>query len=79
MHASSVMALLECLGSGGVSASFMQAVNADVVVVTGSNPTTNHPVAATFFKQAAKQGTKLIILDPCGIALKKYATHMIQL
>jgi formate dehydrogenase major subunit len=77
-HASSVMALLECLGSGGVSASFMQAVNADVVVVTGSNPTTNHPVAATFFKQAAKQGTKLIILDPCGIALKKYATHMIQ-
>jgi formate dehydrogenase major subunit len=78
-HASSVMALLEGLGSGAVSASFMQAANADVVVVTGSNPTTNHPVAATFFKQAAKQGTKLIVLDPCGIALQKYATHMIQL
>ncbi|MBT6078688.1 MAG: formate dehydrogenase subunit alpha [Oceanospirillaceae bacterium] len=77
-HASSVMALLEGLGSGAVSASFMQAKNADVVVITGSNPTSNHPVAATFFKQAAKNGTKIIVLDPRGLAMKKYASHMIQ-
>ena len=77
-HASSVMALLEGLGSGAVSASFMQAKNADVVVITGSNPTANHPVAATFFKQAAKNGTKIIVLDPRGHAMKKYASHMIQ-
>lgn len=77
-HASSVMALLEGLGSGAVSASFMQAKNADVVVITGSNPTANHPVAATFFKQAAKNGTKIIVLDPRGITMKKYASHMIQ-
>ena len=77
-HASSVMALLEGLGSGAVSASFMQAKNADVVVITGSNPTNNHPVAATFFKQAAKNGTKIIVLDPRGLAMKKYASHMIQ-
>ena len=77
-HASSVMALLEGLGSGAVSASFMQAKNADVVVIAGSNPTNNHPVAATFFKQAAKNGTKIIVLDPRGLAMKKYASHMIQ-
>ena len=77
-HASSVMALLEGLGSGAVSASFMQAKNADVVVITGANPTNNHPVAATFFKQAAKNGTKIIVLDPRGLAMKKYASHMIQ-
>ena len=77
-HASSVMALLEGLGSGAVSASFMQAKNADVVVITGSNPTNNHPVAATFFKQASKNGTKIIVLDPRGLAMKKYASHMIQ-
>ena len=77
-HASSVMALLEGLGSGAVSASFMQAKNADVVVITGSNPSSNHPVAATFFKQAAKNGTKIIVLDPRGLAMKTYASHMIQ-
>ena len=77
-HASSVMALLEGLGSGAVSASFMQAKHADVVVITGANPTNNHPVAATFFKQAAKNGTKIIVLDPRGLAMKKYASHMIQ-
>ena len=38
----------------------------------------NHPVAATFFKQAAKRGTKLIVMDPRGQALGRYATHMLQ-
>lgn len=72
-HASSVAALMECLGSGAVTASFMQALNADVVVLTGCNPAINHPVAATFFKQAAKKGTRIIILDPKGQALDAHA------
>jgi hypothetical protein len=29
--------------------------NSDVIIVIGANPTENHPVAATFFKQAAKR------------------------
>ncbi|MGM0783116.1 MAG: formate dehydrogenase subunit alpha [Pseudomonadota bacterium] len=72
-HASSVAALMECIGSGAVTASFMQAANADVVILTGCNPAVNHPVAATFFKQAAKRGTKFIVLDPRGQALDAYA------
>jgi formate dehydrogenase major subunit len=77
-HASSVAALLECVGSGAVSASFNECKNSDVIIVIGANPTENHPVAATFFKQAAKRGAKLIIMDPRGQALKRHAWKMLQ-
>jgi formate dehydrogenase major subunit len=76
-HASSVAALLEGVGSGAVSAPFGAVKDADVVVVIGANPTENHPVAATYFKQAAQTGT-LIVMDPRGMALKRHATHMLQ-
>ena len=77
-HASSVAALIECIGSGAVTASFMQAQQADVVILTGCNPTVNHPVAATYFKQAAKRGTKIIVLDPRGITMGAYAHRMVR-
>jgi formate dehydrogenase major subunit len=77
-HASSVAALLENIGSGAVTAPFTAAMDADVIIVIGANPTENHPVAATFFKQAAKRGTTLIVMDPRGQALKRHATHMLQ-
>jgi formate dehydrogenase major subunit len=77
-HASSVAALMEGIGSGAVTASFNECENSDVIIVIGANPTENHPVAATFFKQAAKRGAKLIVMDPRGQALKRHATHMLQ-
>jgi formate dehydrogenase major subunit len=77
-HASSVAALMEGVGSGAVSATFNECKNSEVIVVIGANPTENHPVAATFFKQAAKRGAQLIIMDPRGQALKRHATHMLQ-
>ncbi|MCC6778112.1 MAG: formate dehydrogenase subunit alpha [Hyphomicrobiales bacterium] len=77
-HASSVSALLEGVGSAAVTATFNECRNSDVIVVIGSNPTENHPVAATFFKQAAKRGAKLIVMDPRGQALKRHAAHMLQ-
>jgi formate dehydrogenase major subunit len=46
--------------------------------VIGANPTENHPVAATFFKNAVERGAKLIVMDPRGITLKRHATHMLQ-
>ena len=76
-HASSVVALLEGIGSGAVTAPFTACEDSDVVIVIGANPTENHPVAATFFKQAAKKST-LIVMDPRGQALKRHATHMLQ-
>ena len=77
-HASSVAALLEGVGSGAVSATFNEVKNSDVIIVIGANPTENHPVAATFFKQAAKRGAKLIVMDPRGQALKRHAWRMMQ-
>ena len=72
-HASSVAALIEGIGSGAVTATFNEVEHADVIMIIGANPTENHPVAATFFKQAAKRGAKLIVIDPRGLALREYA------
>src|SRR5438132_9957046 len=77
-HASSVAALLEGVGSAAVSATFNEVKNSDVIIVIGANPTENHPVAATYFKQAAKRGAKLIVMDPRGQALKRHAWRMLQ-
>ena len=77
-HASSVAALLEGVGSGAVSATFNEVKNSDVIVVIGANPAENHPVAATYFKQAAKRGAKLIVMDPRGQALNRHAWRMLQ-
>jgi len=77
-HASSVAALIEGVGSGAVSAPFNAAEDAECIVVIGANPTENHPVAATFFKNAAERGAKLIVMDPRGITLSRHATHMLQ-
>jgi len=76
-HASSVAALMEMIGSGAVTAPFSEATRAEVIMVIGANPTVNHPVAATFIKQAAKRGAKLIVIDPRGQSLSRYATHRV--
>ncbi|EHK57139.1 molybdopterin oxidoreductase family protein, partial [Allomesorhizobium alhagi] len=54
------------------------AVEADCIIVIGARPTTNHPVAATFFKQAAKRGAKLIVIDPRGQDLMRHASHSLR-
>jgi formate dehydrogenase major subunit len=77
-HASSVSALIENVGSGAVTATFNQIENSDVAIVIGANPVENHPVAATYFKQFVKNGGKLIVMDPRGQGLKRFAYQMLQ-
>lgn len=77
-HASSVAALMEGINSGAVTAPFTAAQDADVIIVIGARPTENHPVAATYLKQAAKAGKELIVIDPRKFALSRHATHMLQ-
>ncbi len=77
-HASSVAALMEGIGSGAVTAPFGAAKDADCIIVIGARPAQNHPVAATYLKQAAKDGKTLIIIDPRRQGLSRYATHMLQ-
>jgi formate dehydrogenase major subunit len=77
-HASSVAALLEGIGSGAVSNPVMDVTKAAVVILIGANPTVNHPVAATFLKNAMRNGTKLIVMDPRRSELARTAYRFLQ-
>jgi formate dehydrogenase major subunit len=78
-HASSVAALLEGIGSGAVTDVFADVRHAEVVLLTGTNTSGNHPVAATFFKEAAKRGTRLIVVDPRRPPIADFATWYCRL
>ncbi len=77
-HASSVAALLEGVGSAAVSNQVSDVALAEVVIVIGANPTVNHPVAATWIKNAIRRGTRLILADPRRTELARHAELMLQ-
>ena len=77
-HASSVAALLEGVGSGAVSNQVNDVEHSDLIFVIGSNPTSNHPVAATFMKNAAKKGAKIVLADPRITDIGKHAWRTLQ-
>jgi formate dehydrogenase major subunit len=78
-HASSVAALFEGVGSGAVSTTYGDIANADVAIITGSNATANHPVASSFFKQARRDGTTIIYIDPRAGTVADHADYFLQL
>ncbi|MBA0124817.1 formate dehydrogenase subunit alpha [Haloechinothrix sp. YIM 98757] len=78
-HASSVAALFEGVGSGSVSTTYGDIANADVAIITGSNATANHPVASSFFKQARRDGTTIIYIDPRAGTVADHADIFCQL
>ena len=77
-HASSVAALMESINSGAVSNPVSDVQYADLIFVIGANPTVNHPVAATWIKNAVRRGAKLIVADPRRTELARHATHYLQ-
>ena len=77
-HASSVAALLEGIGSGAVSNPVIDVLHADVVLVIGANPTVNHPVAASWMKNAMARGTRFILADPRRTELARKAWMTLQ-
>ena len=77
-HASSVAALMEGINSGAVSNQVRDVMNGEVIFIIGANPTVNHPVAATWIKNAAKAGKKLIVADPRRSDLARHATYYLQ-
>jgi formate dehydrogenase major subunit len=73
-HASSVAALLEGIGSGSVSNPVADVAQAKFILLIGANPVVNHPVAATFIKNAVdRHGAQLCIADPRSNALARRA------
>ena len=77
-HASSVAALLDQIGGGSVSNPFSDALDTDAIFIIGSNTTHNHPVAATFIKQAANAGTTLLVADPRRPEIADHADHYVR-
>ena len=77
-HASSVAALMEGMNSGAVTAPFTDALKSDLIIVIGCRPGQNHPVAATYLKQAAKRGAKLVVMDPRKQQLTRHAWKHLQ-
>jgi formate dehydrogenase major subunit len=69
---------MEGLNSGAVSNQVDDVKHAECFIVIGANPTVNHPVAATFMKNAVERGAKLILMDPRRTELSRLATHYLQ-
>jgi len=72
-HASSVAALMEGLGSAVVTNPLRDVQHADFVLIIGANPAQNHPVGATWIKNAVKRGTRLVLADPRRTELARHA------
>lgn len=66
--------LAAAFGSGAMTNSIRDIEKTQVVLLTGSNPTENHPVVDLHIRRAvAQNGAKLIVVDPRQIELVKYA------
>src|SRR5262249_15412009 len=77
-HSSSLTALIEQNLYGSVSNPFADCQETEAIFIIGSNTTHNHPVAATFMKQAAKAGTTLIVADPRRPEMADYADYYVR-
>ena len=52
---------------------------ADVILITGSNTTENHPVLSSYVKRAViHKGAKLIVVDPRRIKITRFADRWLR-
>ncbi|WP_247236117.1 FdhF/YdeP family oxidoreductase [Telluribacter sp. SYSU D00476] len=63
-HESSGVALLESVGIGKGSVTLEDFYEAEVIIVMGQNPGTNHPRMLTALQQAHRNGAKIIAVNP---------------
>ena len=63
-HESSGVALSETLGIGKGSVKLEDFEQAEVIVISGQNPGTNHPRMLSALKKAKKNGAKIIAINP---------------
>jgi len=72
-HASTVAGLMAAFGSGAMTNSINELLDAKSILVTGSNTTEQHPIIGGKILHARKRGAKLIVIDPREIQLAKHA------
>ena len=66
--------LAAAFGSGAMTNTIGDVEEANVILITGSNTTENHPVLSSFVKRAVKyKGAKLILIDPRRIKMEGFA------
>lgn len=63
-HESSGTALMESIGIGKGSVSVEDIEHADLIVIAGQNPGTNHPRMLTVLERAKANGAKIIAVNP---------------
>ncbi|OPY10048.1 MAG: Formate dehydrogenase subunit alpha precursor [Syntrophus sp. PtaB.Bin001] len=63
-HSSTVPALAESFGRGAMTNHWIDIRNSDVILIMGSNPASNHPIAFKWITAAMEKGAKLICVDP---------------
>ncbi len=79
-HSASVAGLAMTLGSGAMTNPIADITHdVDVIMLVGSNPEEAHPVVGMQIRQAVKNGTKLIVVDPRDIDLAKNADIHLKL
>ncbi|MGB5369002.1 MAG: FdhF/YdeP family oxidoreductase [Flavobacteriaceae bacterium] len=67
-HESSGLALKEALGIGKGSAKLEDLYEAEVVIIAGQNPGTNHPRMLSALEKCKENGGKIISINPLGEA-----------
>ena len=78
-HAATVAGLAGTLGSGAMTNSIDELLEAEVIFIIGSNTTETHPVIGAKIKQAAMRGAKLIVAEPRKIELAEQAQVFLQI
>jgi formate dehydrogenase alpha subunit len=74
-----VAGLAAAFGSGAMTNTIADIEEADVILITGSNTTENHPVISSGVKRAITQKeTKLIVADPRRIHITRYADKWLR-
>lgn len=74
-HAASVVGLQMSIGSSAMTNAIAEMKDLDCFIITGSNTAENHPVIATFLKQAVrKNNARLIVIDPRQTEMTRFAT-----
>ena len=71
--------LAAAFGSGAMTNPIGDIEKADVILITGSNTTENHPVLSSYVKRAVSfNDTKLIVVDPRRIPVTSFATQWLR-
>jgi formate dehydrogenase major subunit len=63
-HESTSVALAETIGIGKGSVSLEDVHNAELIIISGQNPGTNHPRMLTALEKAKKNGARIIAINP---------------